>query len=548
LLYHQRDDYIDNNVPIPSDADTPRKKNAMGGFSEYAFRGQLLLSPSDDLNVLFNYHYRDLSNGTAAIFRANVLGPGKDGFNSNYDRTAVTFDQGGENPQEATGYGGSVKIDWTFGNQITLTSVSAYESTDDTSKGDIDGGFGAGLVGSPTVGPCPPGAAAGTLCIPFPSVTEDGITGLDQFTQEIRFAQQATDAVFWQAGAYYFDSRFRVKTNPFFVPPTTVEHTNTAWAAFAHVSMDVGEAWNFTGGLRWTDDDKDFRVISTPIGPTDPHSVSDSRLSWDLSALYKVNPDFSVYGRVANGFRAPTIQGRNVAFGQPATTADSEKITSGEIGFKSQLAGNRVRLSGAVFYYEIKDQQLTAIGGASNSLRLLNADKGTGQGFEIEGEFLATDHLEFTLGYSYVDTELKDDSLTVPPCGSGLCTVTDPLDGAGNAIIDGNPFPQAPKYVAYVTARYGVPIGTAELFFYTDWAFQGETNFFIYEAKEFQSGETFEGGARIGLSWNEGKYELAAYGRNITDEENVKGAIDFNNLTGFDNEPRILGVSFNARF
>ena len=80
----------------------------------------------------------------------------------------------------------------------------------------------------------------------------------------------------------------------------------------------------------------------------------------------------------------------------------------------------------------------------------------------------------------------------------------------GNAIIDGNPFPQAPKYIATVTARYGIPIGNGELFFYTDWAFQGETNFFLYESEEFQSDGTFEGGARIGYSFNEGQYELAA--------------------------------------
>ena len=41
---------------------------------------------------------------------------------------------------------------------------------------------------------------------------------------------------------------------------------------------------------------------------------------------------------------------------------------------------------------------------------------------------------------------------------------------------------------------------------------------------------------------------MALFGRNITDEENVKGAIDFNNLTGFDNEPRIIGASFRTRF
>jgi len=353
--------------------------------------------------------------------------------------------------------------------------------------------------------------------------------------------------VFWQGGVYYFDSKFQVTTFPFFVPPTTVEHKNTAWAAFAHVSVDVTDAWNITGGVRYTDDDKDFKVVSQPTTVA-PVSVSDTNFSWDLSALYKVNDGFSVYGRVADGFRAPTIQGRDVAFGGQPSTADSETITSGEIGFKSELAGNRVRLSGAVFYYEIKDQQLSAIGGGGNFVRLVNADKGTGKGFEIEGDFRPTDHLEFTLGYSYVDTELKDNTLVVPPCGSGLCTVTDPLDAGGNAIIDGNPFPQAPKYIATVTARYGIPIGNGELFFYTDWAFQGETNFFLYESKEFKSDSQYEGGARIGYSFNQGKYELAAYGRNITDEENVKGGIDFNNLTGFDNEPRVVGVSFNANF
>ncbi len=94
-----------------------------------------------------------------------------------------------------------------------------------------------------------------------------------------------------------------------------------------------------------------------------------------------------------------------------------------------------------------------------------------------------------------------------------------------------------------------MPVGDAgEFFVFTDWAFQGETNFFIYEATEFKSEDTYEGGLRIGYSMNDGQYEVAVFGRNITDEENVKGAIDFNNLTGFDNEPRVIGVSFRANF
>mgnify|MGYP007058555715 CR=1 FL=1 len=52
----------------------------------------------------------------------------------------------------------------------------------------------------------------------------------------------------------------------------------------------------------------------------------------------------------------------------------------------------------------------------------------------------------------------------------------------------------------------------------------------------------------IGYMNYDGNYEIAAFGRNITDEHNVKGAIDFNNLTGFVNEPRIIGVEFKKSF
>ena len=53
---------------------------------------------------------------------------------------------------------------------------------------------------------------------------------------------------------------------------------------------------------------------------------------------------------------------------------------------------------------------------------------------------------------------------------------------------------------------------------------------------------------RTGYLWEYGKYEIAAFGRNITDEEVIVGGIDFNNLTGFLNEPRIWGVEFKASF
>ena len=53
---------------------------------------------------------------------------------------------------------------------------------------------------------------------------------------------------------------------------------------------------------------------------------------------------------------------------------------------------------------------------------------------------------------------------------------------------------------------------------------------------------------RVGYNWNFGQYEVAAFSRNITDEEVIVGGIDFNNLTGFLNEPRLWGLEFRTTF
>jgi hypothetical protein len=110
--------------------------------------------------------------------------------------------------------------------------------------------------------------------------------------------------------------------------------------------------------------------------------------------------------------------------------------------------------------------------------------------------------------------------------------------------VNGNPFPNAPETIANVTARYSVPVDAAsEVFFYTDWAYQGATNLFLYESTEFQTDDQFEGGLKFGWTKLDGSLEVAAFARNITDEHNIKGAIDFNNNTAFVNDPRIWGVS-----
>ncbi|MBT8086237.1 MAG: TonB-dependent receptor [Woeseia sp.] len=539
ILRQERDDWIDNGFT--------GQNSAMGGFSEFAWRTQLEWEATDDLSALVNLHGRNYE-GTASVFRANVLTTGSNDLNQNYDRDTVFYDEGSNNPQQADAFGGSLTINYSLNQSMTLTSITAHEQVNNFSLGDIDGGNGADFL--PAVGPCQP-TSSSRPCIPFPSQTQDGIDNLDQFTQEIRIANDG-DGYFWQAGFFYFDSEFAVTTTPFFVPPTTVVHSNEAFALFGQLSYDINDRFTMTGGLRFTDDEKELQAFNSPI-PVAPVSVSDEQVSWDLSGLYTVNDTVNLFVRIADGFRAPTIQGRDIAFfGQPSI-AKSETILSVEAGIKATLADDRVRINGSIYSYTVDDMQLTAVGGAMNSIQLVNAKEGKGSGFDVDVEWLLTEDLLLGFGLGYNDTEINDPNLLVAPCGSGQCTVLDPdptpADGNNFVLVDGNRFPKAPEWLGNIVLQYNNDLGGGDEFFVNlDYAYQGETQILLYEAVEFETDSQFELGARIGFSRNDGQWELAAFARNLTDEENLKGVIDFNNNTGFDNEPRIVGVSFSMNF
>jgi iron complex outermembrane receptor protein len=195
----------------------------------------------------------------------------------------------------------------------------------------------------------------------------------------------------------------------------------------------------------------------------------------------------------------------------------------------------------------VKDLQLTEVGGGANSNTLKIAKKATGQGVELNLDAYLTPALLVTASGSYNSTKIKDPNLTVAGCGGG-CTVLNTPAGGGQFFIDGNALPQAPKWVGNFTARYGIPMASGEFFVYTDWTYRSKVNFFLYESTEFTGKAYAEGGLRVGYLWADGKYEIAAFGRNITNKIVAVGGVDFNNLTGFINDPRTFGVQFKAQF
>lgn len=547
VLSQNRDDWVDNGFTGQNDA--------MGGFDIGAMRAQLQWTPNEDVTVWL-MHQRQDSESTTSLFRANVLSQGSNSLNSNFDRDTVFFDGGDNNQGRIESEGTTLTVDWNVGD-YTVTSISSYQNIDDRfGRGDIDGGFGCLFTCSGPAGP------ASDPFSPFASpfvvnVDTGGDQDLEQFTQELRLASNFDGPMNFQVGAFYFkDDFFGSAANQSagataFRVASTADIQNTTVAFFGQGSYDINERFSVTAGIRYTDDEKDaVNVRFTDGVPTEflpKISLEDDNVSWDLAFSYAATDEGQVYGRIAAGFRAPTIQDR-LEDDPEVTTADSETILSYEIGYKAEY--ERLRYNAALFYYVIDDIQLVAVGGASNSTTLLNGKEGVGYGLEFEFEYLATDNLTLSGGYGYSKTEINDSSLTVAPCGSGLCTVTDPLNANGLAVIDGNPFQHAPEWTANFEIDYIYPLSgsNAELYLFSDWKFRGETNDFLYESVEFTTDTQFEAGLRVGYRNLDKNFSIGFFGRNITDEENILGGIDFANLLAYTNEPRAWGIDASWNF
>jgi iron complex outermembrane receptor protein len=554
VMYQRRDDWVENTGTGPNDG--------LEGYDESAARVQFLYE-GKAFEALLGAHARKM-NGTARVFRGNIFEPGTNNFVAGFDPDKVAID--GQNHSELETQGANARLRWDLGD-YALHSITGYETLETFNVGDIDG----------TAGPY------FTAAVPFASETADGIPNHAQFTQELRIESQYSGPLNWQAGLFYFSEDYDVDSVSYDSTNGSardgfqrINQTNDAWAVFGGVTFQATDKLELRAGIRYTVDEKDLIVKdywNTGFSPcvlsakcdlagllaaqqlayangdaVDPFlsaTTRDKKFNWDASATYAINDDVNVYGRVATGFRGSSIQSAG-AFNDK-TVAAPETVLSFEAGIKADLWDKRARINASVFHYRVKDQQLTAVGGGTgNANILLNADKSTGRGFEVDMQAWLTDSLLVTFGSGYNDTEIKDPTLAVAPCMA--CTVTNPVVG-GKALINGNSLPQAPEWTHNLTARWSKALGEGgELYVFTDWAYRSKVNFFLYESKEFTGKSLTEGGLRIGYSWNNGDHDVALYGRNILNTIRATGAIDFNNLTGFINEPRVVGVEYKTRF
>lgn len=542
MKYQERDTWIDNLV----------RNEQVGAYDELAFRVQALYDSGSDFKALVKLHGFEQDGDMPQVFYGNALAVGKKGVRPGFDETKIYHDS--PSGFDMSHLGASVRLEFSV-DDIDFTSVTGYDSVDSFSYSDIDGGQ---TISAQQDARCKLNGAINGLigCFFAPVGSGDGLADHMQLTQELR-AAMTLDDTFIQAGIYYFLEDYTVDNKDLDINFNTtaftqVDQKTTSYALFSQVEQKYSENLAVNLGLRYTWDDKELDINRITAGSAESHNKDDSYLNWDLSARYTINDNWTSFARIGNASRGPVTIGRFGFYSE----ADTETLTSYELGLKSILLNGDVRWNITAYTYDIKDHQLTATGGEANTNSLLNAENVFGAGIETDLQANLTDNLSLNFNLSYNKTEIQDKQLRAERCASTpTCSATDPVANTvpgpfgpvTTVFIDGNPLPRSPEWMSNIIFNYQHEYKSGYLYAQTDWNYRSDSNIFLYEAVEFTAESRWLGGVRFGYKTDNG-LDIALVGRNITDEIVVDGAVDFLNLTAFVNEPSYWGVELRMEF
>jgi iron complex outermembrane receptor protein len=176
------------------------------------------------------------------------------------------------------------------------------------------------------------------------------------------------------------------------------------------------------------------------------------------SLTWQITPDNMVYGTVAKGYR---IGGANPLFpisfcteiSVEPSSYTSDSVVSYELGTKNKFF-DRLQLGGSVFYLEWNNIQ-QAITLPSCGFRFVtNQGSAISKGFDLEGQWLATDHLDFDFSFGYTDSYYSATSIS-----AGLVQA-----------INGDKLPGSP-WTLSLGAQYTTPILGYDSFIRLDYTF-----------------------------------------------------------------------------
>jgi iron complex outermembrane recepter protein len=581
LLYEKRDGWVHSVVP---------GVEPLNGIDALAARLTLVAQPLETLTATLKASF-SRSGGTPYGAHALNNDPAVTGF----DGTIGWFDNGAKYAvhKDIRNDSGSLKLDWQMSAHLTLTSVTGLDYGHWYEKSD-DGGLPITVrLDDPNTYFSSVNSFSQELRIASHN------TGAFNWLGGLYYGRESTHPT---VEFHFFDG---YQTCCFFpqVPPTNPAVPLPLWgfdeynnfqqlkdsrAAFLNASFEMAPAVTLRAGVRYTKDKitiSDFYALEgglanpgpqgyapdggvtwwtqtigaapatrtyfqtglAPQGATVPTFTQDNdNVSGKVGIDWKPVPEVLTYFSISEGYRGAAFNGQ--AFNDPAELnfAAPEKLTSYELGLKSELWNHRATFNTALFHYDYRNQQFldafTLPGGLGTGFHTVNAPKSRVDGAEFEFRAKPTDDLEVLAGLGLMHSKYVELTLHAD---ARVCCV-------GNQLI------QAPEYNGNLSIDWRFAhLAPGDLRLFVDGNYYGKQYFDAFNTERIAQGAygiangrvSFESTGKRGFAigaWvkNIANRQYLAYGLNQKDADT--GALGFD--YGLVGEPRTYGADVTLRF
>ncbi|NIB38080.1 TonB-dependent receptor [Pseudomaricurvus alkylphenolicus] len=572
LNYRQRDGY----------ADSDSTGEELGDIDKITFRAQSKISLSEDFELRLSADYSkvdqtipptvvravDTDNGLLGLYNATLGNPMFGGTPITAELVSSDRDEAHQNfitGDEAEIWGFSAIADVAVSDHIQFRSITSYRDLKANYGIDIDStGYNVSRGYNDT--------------------------SQSQYSQEFQLTGVSfDDALTWAVGLYYFheeaqDDYFAAfgegmfdlveafptysmplspEAAPFcapgpFVPGVTdmacaggvgnplnarlssvfqgdLSTDNDSSAVYSQGTYRFSDKWSLTAGVRYT---RDVKSMDTTIFNPESNQLllPYSRFDEDFEAVsgrigieYQANEDTMIYSSVSRGFKSGGFNGRGITL-EEVTTFKPEYVLSTEIGIKSELLDNRLRVNMAAFHTSYTDIQLTVAKLLPSGLPAFpveNAGEAEIQGFEFEGVLLLTESLTMNASFGWMDSEVTD------------------IEGS-TELFEGAQLQKSPKFQGALALDYSTQLNAAYNFdAHLDYSY-GDKMYNDSANTEVIARESLGlVNSRISISPASGEWELSIFGINLADRKYIEsGAVPaFGVATATYARPRQVGVS-----
>lgn len=283
-------------------------------------------------------------------------------------------------------------------------------------------------------------------------------------------------------------------------------------ALFGQATWHIGDRWHLTGGLRWTDEEREAElfaesfstaplaavisfldIVSTPIDTT--LDRSSDNVDWLTKLAYDIGESSMIYASVSTGSKSGNFNGVN---GEPDEREfDDETTTSYELGLKATVLDSTLRINAAAFYTEIEDYQFQDQMEVGIGTTVSNDGKVEVSGIDIQLDALPLPNLTLTAGLLY----MYDYEITAGP-------------------REGQELPYTAEFSGNIGATLVFPLAGGGLYIRGDYIFMDDHitnggNADQLKDKDIDDRELLN----MKIGWRNDNWNISLWGKNLTEDE-----------------------------